>query len=142
MPHFPMFSVFSFCFGLTCLIIGFFVRKGDLARDTRCDCVARGRVSGMRLRKVHTTEGYRDYWYPVIQYTALGRNYEREGPGGYTDRRFEVGDPVTVYYNSSDPCEFILREDGKPSLLLPALFIGFGVLWLVLGALSLLFFPF
>lgn len=53
------------------------------------------------------------YWYPVIRYTAEGREYENEYPVGLRlEEKLEVGSSVDVLYDPSDPEKYhIMGED-------------------------------
>ena len=136
MPFSLLFSLISLFFGLLFGGIGLFLRQAGLSRDTRCDCVTTGRVSEMRLRHHTGSDGESQLWHPVFQYTALGQAYEQESSTGSSDRRFEVGDPVTIYYNSSDPSEYVVPEDEGSDRFISTIFLGLGILWVVIAAVS------
>ena len=53
------------------------------------------------------------YWYPVIRYTAEGREYESEYPVGFRlVEKLEVGRSVDVFYDPSNPEKYhIMGED-------------------------------
>ena len=52
------------------------------------------------------------YWYPVIRYTAEGREYESEYPVGFRlEVKLEVGSSVDVFYDPSDPEKYHIAGD-------------------------------
>lgn len=52
------------------------------------------------------------YWYPVIRYTAEGREYESEYPVGFRlGEKLEVGSSVDVFYDPSDPEKYHIAGD-------------------------------
>ncbi len=96
------------------IIAGIYSLRSSRRRDEEQTVQTTGVVVAERKRQ---KKGGRTapitYWYPVIRYTAEGKEYESEYPVGLRlQARLEVGSSVDVLYDPSYPEKYhIMGED-------------------------------
>ncbi len=72
-----------------------------------------GLTVGVRMRRKHGGRGATiTYWYPVIRYTAEGKEYESEYPVGQRlEENVTVGSSVDVFYDPAHPEQYHIAGD-------------------------------
>ena len=98
-------------FGILGAMAVFFIIAGiqSLRYSRRRDAEQTGQTTGVvvderKLQKRGRGTAPITYWYPVIRYTAEGREYESDYPVGFRlEEKLEVGSSVDVFYDPSDP---------------------------------------
>ena len=104
-------------FGILGAMAVFFIIAGmhSLRYSRRRDEEQTGQTTGVVVdeRMRTSDEDIYSYWYPVIRYTAEGREYESEYPVGFRlVEKLEVGRSVDVFYDPSNPEKYhIMGED-------------------------------
>lgn len=122
---FTMLGVLAILGGLT-----LFCRKK--VNTKRCSKKAVGTVSG--ITKVTKGEGSADYYSPVLSFLVDGKTQTFQSPAiTFNPNEYKEGDRYSIYYNPSNPEEYILSEKivfyKKPlALLLMVLGVVFFVL--------------
>jgi hypothetical protein len=101
---------------------------------------APGRVVEVVSRREYVNEQdrvYRDYYFPVVEFTAAdGRTRRLEISEGSQTPAYETGENVVVLYNSEKPLEARIQSTGSDALMwiLPGItgVLGFAFLGAVL----------
>ena len=50
-------------------------------------------------------------WYQIFEYTVDGRTYTKQSDYSSSTREFELNEKVTVFYNSSNPNDYYVKEE-------------------------------
>ena len=76
--------------------------------------------------------------YPVVEFSAGGRNFRLESRAGYWADQFAVGDRVDILYDAEDPRCFHLEKLLQQQIILDKIIVAFGILWIIVaGVVSL-----
>ena len=128
--------LFILGFVFVCAGVGFFVQENSLKNECTAQTagVVRDFVSETRSTRSSGGQARRTvvYYHPLVAYTADGVEYvEKSHVGG--DKRYAVGQRVTVFYDPSDPKRFYVLEDASDSSAAPMILVGVGVVLMTIG---------
>ena len=101
-----------------------------------CTGEAAGTVADYLYKSVN---GEQRTWRPVFEYHVAGKTIRKQSMFGTTEKRFQVGQAVTVRYNPENPQEYYVEELESGGQL-QKIFLLVGITLLFLG-LILLFLP-
>ena len=79
--------------------------------------------------------GFKQYYYPVIEYTVNGEVYSGKSSSGFDADKYKVGQQIKIFYNPNSKDEFIILKD-KTSSILGVLGIVGGIIFLTGGIIS------
>lgn len=127
------FAVYSLV-GWILLFTGIGSKRDQRRREERERARATGRVAEYvkKTRPAQRRNGPREYFLPVIEFTAEERAYRLEYTDSLDQGRYPVGETVEVLYDPDHPERFHLEEDlafsrGGSNI------VRFGAIWIVVS---------
>ncbi|MCH5282006.1 MAG: DUF3592 domain-containing protein [Lachnospiraceae bacterium] len=106
-----------------------------------CTCTTMGRVVDMKYEISHVgtdDNAPMSAWYPVFEYYVNGISIMRKSHFGTSKPAFQIGQPVTVFFNPAKPEEYYVKEEKTSSLLLK-IFLIVGIVLGAIGSIITLF---
>ena len=101
-----------------------FIKGNDLVR--RCTVSTEGTVVEIITEDSTDSNGFTTYtYYPVIQYTANGKNVSKKSSSGSNPSKYNVNDKVDILYDSNKVEDYIIEGDKTTNF--------FGIIFIVAG---------
>ena len=119
--------IFIIIVGVIFIIIGIVAMYLGTGLTKRCTEETIGTVVEMAYKEDYV-DGYSIIYYPVIEYQAGDTTVKQMSNTGQYPPKYKVGDQITIYYNSDNVQEFLIKGDASANL-------G-GILAVVLGTIA------
>ena len=129
-------KIFVILFGLIFVGVGAFmlIKDNDLAK--RCTASAEGTVIEIITEDSTDEDGFTQYtYYPVIQYTANGKNVSKKSSSGSNPSKYNVNDKVNILYDPNKIEDYMIDGD-KTTSFLGIIFIVAGIVVAIIGVIK------
>ena len=129
-------KVLTIIVGVIFLGVGIFmfIRNNNLIK--KCTEEVDGIVVDMKEDYSSDDDGTSYIYYPIIEYKVGEEIIKGTMDKGSSNPSYKIGDKVTILYNPNNKNEFIVKGD-KSSSIFSVVFIGLGILVIILGIVLL-----